>query len=261
MTVRPHVLVHADEPLVAAAAATRLIVRLADAIAVRGSAGLGLCGGGIGIATLRAVRESPARDAVDWRRVDFWWGDERFLPNGDPERNEVQAREALLDALDLDPERVHPMPSAPAGADAERLSIAAEDAANEYANELEKHAAAGQNVPRFDVLLSGMGAEGHTASIFPETPAAHDRRPVVAVHGSPKPPPTRLSLTFPTIQSAEEVWVLATGAAKAPAIGLALSGAGEVQIPVAGARGRSQTLWLLDRAAAAEVPAELRNPW
>jgi 6-phosphogluconolactonase len=77
----------------------------------------------------------------------------------------------------------------------------------------------------------------------------------VAVHGSPKPPPTRLTLTFPAITAAREVWIIASGEDKAEAIRLALSGAGPDQVPAAGARGRQQTLFLLDRAAAAAVSA------
>ena len=79
----------------------------------------------------------------------------------------------------------------------------------------------------------------------------------MAVHGAPKPPPTRLTLTLPAIRAAREVWIIASGQDKAGAIRLALSGAGPVQVPAAGARGRQQTLFLLDRPAAARVPAQL----
>jgi 6-phosphogluconolactonase len=109
MTSAPTVSVVADKDVLAASVAARLVTRLADAQARRGSASVVLTGGGVGIASLAAVRTSPARGAVDWRKVDVWWGDERFVPADDPERNERQAREALLDALDLDPARVHPM--------------------------------------------------------------------------------------------------------------------------------------------------------
>ncbi len=104
------VIVHADPDLLAQAVAARLIVALIDAQADRGEAGIVLTGGRIASAVYRAVRSLPARDAVDWSRVDVWWGDERFLPAGDPDRNETQAREALLDTLPLTPARVHPMP-------------------------------------------------------------------------------------------------------------------------------------------------------
>jgi 6-phosphogluconolactonase len=112
-------------------------------------------------------------------------------------------------------------------------------------------------VPSFDVLMLGMGPEGHIASLFPEMPALYDDRPVVAVHGSPKPPPTRISLTLPAINAAREVWFLVAGESKAQAVRLALSGTGHFQVPAAGAHGRQRTLWLLDRAAARLLPPTL----
>src|SRR3954465_347897 len=98
----PLVVVHRDAVLLARAVAARLVTALVDAQAARGSASVVLTGGGIGIATLREIAASPARDAVDWSSLDIWWGDERFLPSGHPERNDVQAREALLDAVEVD---------------------------------------------------------------------------------------------------------------------------------------------------------------
>jgi 6-phosphogluconolactonase len=254
MTAAPEVVVHSSPDLLAKAVAARLVTRLVDAQAAGGSASVVLTGGGIGTAVLRELRDSPARDAVDWRLVDVWWGDERFVPADDPQRNDVQAREALLGSVPVDPARVHPFPSAdgPLGDDPEA-------AAERYAAELaaatrpEDHG----DVPRFDVLVLGVGEEGHIASIFPDMPAVYDERSVVAVRGSPKPPPVRLSLTFQAISAATEVWLVVSGAAKAPAVALALGGAGPTQVPAAGARGRARTLWLLDRAAASRLPAGL----
>ena len=248
----PVVVVSADADTLAAAAAARLLARLVDVQAARGTASLVLTGGGLGIALLEQVRRSPARAAVNWQRIDLWWGDERFLPADDPERNERQARLALLDALDLDPARVHPIGAADGGLDADA-------AAHRYAGELQAAAPSGQPVPAFDVLLLGMGAEGHTASIFPESPAAYDERAVLAVHGCPKPPSTRVTLGFSALNAAREIWVLAAGAAKAPALAMALGGAGRVQLPVAGLQGHQQTLFLLDEAAAVELPRSLRR--
>ena len=102
MTSSGGVVVHRDAELLAAVAAARLVTGLVDAISARGSAHLVLTGGGVGIATLAALAASPARDAVDWRRLHVWWGDERFLPAGHPDRNETQARAALLDRVPLD---------------------------------------------------------------------------------------------------------------------------------------------------------------
>ncbi len=260
-----HVVVHPDGQLLAEAAAARLLARLADVQAARGVASLVLAGGGVVIQSLAAMKASPARDAVDWSRVDVWWSDERFLVSGDPQRNETQARRALLDAVALNPDRIHPMPAAVSsmpGAQGTALhNSSADDGSAAYRDELAQQASPGKQLPQFDVLLLGVGPEGHTASIFPESPAVHEQRPVVAVHGCPKPPPTRITMTLPAIRSAEEVWLFAAGESKAAAVGMALSGAGEAQIPAAGARGQLRTLWLLDRAAAAEVPAQLRTPW
>ena len=108
----PTVLVHRDPTLLARAVAARLVTRLVDAQAAHSAASLVLTGGRIGIATLAALADAPAREAVDWKRLDLWWGDERYLPAGHPDRNETQARQALLDQLDLDPGRIHGVPAA-----------------------------------------------------------------------------------------------------------------------------------------------------
>ena len=225
------------------------MTRLADACAGGGRASLVLTGGGIGTAVLAALAAEPARAAVDWRQVEIWWGDERFVPAGDPDRNETGARAALLDHLDLGADQVHAMPG-PGGPDGDDPDAAAA----RYAGWLRDAAGPGEaaGVPAFDVLLLGIGPEGHVASLFPGMPAVQEEaRTVVAVRDSPKPPPVRLSLTLPAIRSAAEVWVLASGAEKAGAVRLALSQASPLQVPAAGARGREQTLFLLDRAAAA----------
>jgi len=250
----PLVVTHRDAALLARAVAARLVTALVDAQAARGTASVVLTGGGIGIATLRELAASPARDAVDWDALDVWWGDERFLPAGHPERNETQAREALLDQVDLDPARVHPMgPSdGPEGDDLDTV-------AEHYADSLAKAARPEDHgpVPSFDVLLLGVGPDGHIASLFPESPALYDERTVIPVRGAPKPPPTRLSLSLGAINAAREVWLVAAGEEKATAARLALAAAGPTQVPAAGARGRVRTLWLLDRAAASRLPASL----
>jgi 6-phosphogluconolactonase len=114
-------------------------------------------------------------------------------------------------------------------------------------------------LPHFDVLLLGVGEDGHVASVFPENPVVYETRPVSAVRGSPKPPPNRITLTLPTINAAEEVWLIASGAGKAAAVAMALTGAGPVQLPAAGVHGVDRTLWLLDRAAAAELGPGFRS--
>lgn len=257
MSVSPLAIVHRDTAVLAQAAAARLVTRLVDAQAARGSASMVLTGGTVGISVLTALAQSTARDAVDWRRVEIWWGDERFLPAGHPERNETQAVAALLDQLPLDPRRVHPMPASD-GVDGSDVEAAANRYADELAQVAEATGAGRSGVPQFDVLMLGVGPDAHIASLFPEHAGIHEQeRTVVGVHGAPKPPPTRITLTLPTICSADEVWLVVAGADKAQAVGLALSGAGPVQAPAGAVSGRRVTLWLLDRAAAAHVPPAL----
>jgi 6-phosphogluconolactonase len=247
------VVVHHDASLLAAAVAARLITRVVDAQSAQGSASVVLTAGGIGVAVLAAIASSPARDAIDWRRIDLWWGDERYLPSGHAERNETQARDALLDRLeDLAPAHVHPMP-------ADDGSTTVEDAADAYARVLAAAARPEDHgpVPRFDVVLLGIGPDGHVASLFPGQPGVYDERPVLAVRGAPKPPPQRISLGFSALCSGREVWVVAAGAEKAGVVSLALSGAGRVQLPAAGVTGQARTLFLLDRAAAGQLAGRL----
>jgi len=247
------VVVHHDKRVLADAAAARLVTAIVDAQSSRGEADIVLTGGSMGSAVLVSLDHSAARDAIDWRRLNIWWGDERFLPAGDPERNETQSRLALLDTVPLDPARVHAMPAAdgPYGLDVDK-------AAAHYAEQLAAAAPRGHDVPEFDVLMLGVGPDAHVASLFPEHPALHEREAsVIGVHGAPKPPPLRVSMTFPSLCAARDVWFLVSGAAKAGAVGLALSGAGELQAPAAGVSGLRSTTWLLDQDAATYVPKPL----
>ncbi|MDQ3760164.1 MAG: 6-phosphogluconolactonase [Actinomycetota bacterium] len=252
---RPDVVVHATTEMLAAAAAARLITRIVDIQTASGSASLVLTGGGIGIAVLRELASTQAAAAVDWRQLDLYWGDERFLPSGHPERNETQAREALLDHVDVDPARVYSMGASdgPWGDDPDAAAQAYEDLLVSRRRPEDRGPA-----PSFDVCLLGIGEDGHVASVFPGSPAVYEtERAVIGVRGSPKPPPIRISMTLPAIRCATEVWLIVSGSEKAAAVTMALRGAGEVQLPAAGATGRRRTLWLLDRAAAAKLPTEL----
>ena len=247
----PDVVVEIDAEHLARAAAEALVARLAAAQAVHGSASVVLTGGGVGIAVLEhvaALAAEPVRETIDWEHVDVWWGDERWVPADSDERNEKQAREALLGPVGVPEHRIHAIPPS----DGEFAEP--EDAAAWYAGELVLAADGGHVVPRLDLLLLGMGPEGHVASIFPGSPAVSADGTVVAVRDCPKPPPTRVSLGFPAINAAEEVWLLVSGDAKAPAVARALAGAAPAELPAAGVHGSRATRWLLDRAAASELP-------
>lgn len=253
MSQGPTVVVHHDRQLLAENAAARLVMAIIDAQSSRGQADIVLTGGSMGSAVLVSLSQSPAKDIIDWPHLNLWWGDERFLPTGDPERNVTQARLALLDSVPLDRSRVHPMPASdgPDGSDVDA-------AAARYSAELAGAAPRGLSVPGFDVLMLGVGPDAHVASLFPEHPALHERdAAAIGVRGAPKPPPVRVSLTFPSLCSARDVWFLVSGPEKAGAVGLALSGAGALQAPAAGVTGLRSTTWLVDRDAATHVPPQL----
>jgi 6-phosphogluconolactonase len=229
-----------------AAAATRLVDTIAAAVAARGKALIVLTGGSNGIGLLQSLKGRQ----IDWSKVHLFWGDERYVPEDDSERNDKQARAALLDDIDIPSSHVHAMPAS----DGEFGSDLAA-AALSYEQLLAANAEPGQRVPNFDVHLLGMGPEGHINSLFPDTPAVLETsRMVVPVEDSPKPPPQRITLTLPAVQRSREVWLMVSGAAKADAVAAAIGGAPPVSMPAAGAIGLETTLWLLDEEAATKLP-------
>ncbi|GAA5230248.1 6-phosphogluconolactonase [Arthrobacter cryoconiti] len=262
MSPNVRITLHPSFDVLAATTAARLITRLLDVQSERGEATVVLTGGSVGIATLRAVKESPARLAVDWSKVNFWFGDERYVPAQSPERNAGQAASALLDAIDVDPARVHFMAASDEVEDvqaaaADYISQLAVAALHEWENDDDSTESA-PAVPRFDVLLLGLGPDAHIASLFPEMAGIRSLGvPVVPVTNSPKPPASRVSLTLEAINTAQEIWIVAAGADKAAAVGLGLAGANPVQVPASGAKGINKTMWLIDQDAAAKVPEQL----
>lgn len=251
MTSEPRVVVHPTAEALAAAVAARLVTTLVDAQSEARVPQVVLTGGTIAREVHRAVRDGAAAAAVDWGSVEFWFGDERFVPADDAERNERQTREDLLDALPVDGSRVHPV-AASDGAFGDDLDAAAAAYADELA--AVSPASRDDSAPLFDVLMLGVGPDGHVASLFPDHPAASQPGTVVAVRQSPKPPPLRVSMTFATLARAREVWFLASGEGKSEAVGKALGVSGPPQLPASQPRGHERTLWLLDADAAAALP-------
>ncbi len=251
----PRVVVHPDAELLARAAAARLLLTLLDAQSVTSPLHVALTGGTMGNRLLGALAADPLRDAVDWTHVHLWWGDERFLPDGDPERNETQARAALIDSLPVPAANVHAVPGPDDVADVHA-------AAGDYAAELASWAD-GEPLPRFAVVLLGVGPDGHVASLFPHRHSLGvDDVATVAELDSPKAPPQRVSLTLPALCSTEQVWFVVAGDDKSAAVSAALGGrdldpegrpvAGPV-VPAGRVRGSAATLWLIDVEAAADV--------
>ncbi len=234
------VLVMPDAAGVASVTAARLAVTLVDTLASRGRAHVVLTGGTVGIATLARLNDSGLASLVDWTSVHVWWGDERFVAAGDPDRNELQAQHALLGSIGLPEENIHRVGAAGAFS-------TAEDAAADYAAQIED-----AGTPPWDVLMLGLGPDGHVASLFPGH-SGYEASGVdaIAVHDSPKPPPTRVSLTLDAIARARQVWVIAAGAEKAAVAARCLSG--DRTLPGAAVAGTESTLWTLDAAAATAI--------
>jgi 6-phosphogluconolactonase len=239
MTSTPRIEVHPDSATLATAVAGELLSRLADVQATGGVPQIALTGGTIAEEIHREIaRLSPASE-VDWAQVVVWWGDERFVAPDSPDRNAGQAREAFLDAVGAT--QVHEMPSTADAADVDA-------GAASYAADLREHGSG-----EFDVVMLGIGPDGHIASLFPGFPQLDSTEIAVGVTGSPKPPPERISLTFAPLNRAKSVWFLVSGDGKAAAVAQALGGADPHDIPAAGVTGHDETIWFLDRGAASQL--------
>jgi 6-phosphogluconolactonase len=233
---------HDDADALVGDVASALLERL-EAAQARGEVPqVGLTGGSIADALHRELARRAPDSALDWSRVVFWWGDERFVPAGSSDRNALQAREALLDHVGVDPAHVHEVPASDEVA-------TAEDAAAAYSAALREHGAG-----FFEVLMLGVGPDGHCASLFPGHPALETRDAIaVAVHDSPKPPPDRVTLTFEAMERCRAVWFIASGEGKADAVARALADEGSIEeTPARGVRG-DETVWWLDEAAASAL--------
>ncbi|PZP02773.1 MAG: 6-phosphogluconolactonase [Corynebacterium urealyticum] len=253
------VIQNADQRGLAAAAARELvrtvtkIQREQSGVHGDGVARVVLTGGGAGIQTLRelAVLDHAATtaaedfpiDAIDWSRVLVFFGDERFVPADDAERNEKQARDALLDHIAIPAENIvsYLAPTGSAPNDGAEL----DEAARDYEQKLARLAPQG-----FDVHLLGIGPEGHINSLFPHTPELLEATgEVVAVRDCPKPPPERVSLTINAVNRAAQVWLLVSGAEKAEAAQQVANGGNGAQWPGAIVAGVERTVLWVDEAA------------
>ena len=245
------VVVESTPAAVAARVADRFLTRLRARTRNGGIAHVALTGGSMGGAVLRATAEDPRVAQIDWSLVHFWWGDERFVARDDADRNALQSRHALLDHIPVPSENVHEVAASDSG-------LTLDEAAAAYSAELARFGTAEQPWPSFAICFLGVGPDGHIASLFPDRPEVGVTDvAALPVRDSPKPPPERVTLTRPVLNSSKRVWLVLTGADKASALGLALAGASYASVPAAGAKGRKRTVFFVDEAAASEVSPDL----
>ncbi len=233
-----------DSERLAQEAARHWTRRALEAIERRGAFHVALSGGSTPERLYRHLGQGDLAKSVDWSRVHVWFGDERCVPPDHPDSNYRMAREAFLAKVPLPSRNVHRIHG----------ELTPEDAASRYALALVRELPERQGAfGRFDLLMLGMGADGHTASLFPGTPALTEReRPAVAVYVE-KLDSWRVTITYPLIERAREIMLLVSGAAKAEVVAQVLSGQGDAY-PVARVRAvEGELVWWLDRAAAARL--------
>ncbi|MGN6606610.1 MAG: 6-phosphogluconolactonase [Jatrophihabitans sp.] len=250
----PHdVVVLASADALAEEVAHRVVGKLAEVQQTRERVAIALTAGSI----MESVWRQWSRlddGSVDWSRVDVFWGDERFVPADSHDRNVTASEQLLFGHHPFDAATRYPMPAV-----GEAYGDDLDAAAAGYAQTLRDARRPDDEgeIPNFDVVLLGIGPDGHCCSLFPDHPSSRDlSAPVIPVRDSPKPPPLRLSLSFDGLNNANEIWVIASGDGKRSAAAAALApDVDRTHVPSGGAHGRQRTLWFLDEAAAADLPA------
>jgi 6-phosphogluconolactonase len=228
-------------------AADRIVAAARNAIRRRGRCMLALSGGSAPRLVYPLLASRPRLDAVDWSRVEFFWGDERAVPPDSPDSNFRLGRSLLLDHLPgVRPEAVHRMPADEPDLDA---------AATRYEAELRRTFGGRDSRPSFDLIWLGMGPDGHTASLFPGAGTLAERQRLVIRATAPPTSPVaaRMTFTLPLINAARVALFVVAGTDKAPALRSVRSGSRD--LPAARVRARS-TLWLVDAAAAGEAASK-----
>lgn len=218
-------------------AAEAVAVTIGDAIRRNDRCSIALAGGNTPRPLYRRLA-SGFGDTIQWARVHVFWGDERFLPARDPRRNESMVRDALLDHVPCPSANVHPMPGHASSAD---------EAAGEYEADLRLHFA---TEPQFDLVLLGLGTDGHTASLFPGSSALDERTRWVVAATVPADPPVRITLTLPVLNRAAATFFLVSGSSKAHVLHRVLNGGDAQLFPAARIRPAGSVAWWVDREAA-----------
>jgi 6-phosphogluconolactonase len=248
-TLRVKYYVAQDAAALAQQAAQYFVEMVGEAVAGRGRARIAISGGTTPKAAFQLLADpnQPWRSRMPWNDLDLYWVDERCVGPDDAESNYRMTREALLDHVPLTPDQIHRIEG----------ELDPQEAADEYESELrESFRLEGAQIPRFDLVALGMGPDGHTASLFPDTAALHEKKRIVTANHVPQMDTWRITLTWPVINAARSVFFLIAGADKAEALKEVLNGPRDAE------RLPSQLIWpstgiltlILDKAAAALLP-------
>ncbi len=236
-----------DDPEAMSRGAAELLVGIAkQAVAARGRFSVALSGGGTPRRTYELLATAPYREQVDWSRAHIFWGDERCVPLDDPRSNARLAREALLGHVPIPPGQLHPLDCLPSP----------REGARRYEVMLREFFAPAP--PCFDLIMLGLGDNGHTASLFPGTPVLTESKRWVAEVYVPQQELHRLTLTAPIINGADSVAFLVAGAAKAAVVREVIQGPRDpLRLPAQLINPQPGELyWLLDKAAAGALSRE-----
>ncbi|WP_296633105.1 6-phosphogluconolactonase [Rhodoluna sp.] len=228
-----------DAESVAKNAAHDFLVHMAALLQSKPEVHVMLTGGTVGIATLAAIADDELSASLDFTKLHFWWGDERFVASDSDDRNSLQAYKALLRKIDVDSTKVHEFPATDNG-------LMLDDAAEQF------EATVRAINPHFDIAFVGMGPDGHICSLFPGKPTPPAGRLIVAEHDSPKPPPQRLSFTYEAMNAIDQIWFIVAGADKQDAVSVAM-GDSPTDLPVGRVSGAKATHWYIDSTAGTTV--------
>ncbi len=238
----PQLIILDDAQALYVHAAEEIVHFAGEAVCMHGEFSLCLSGGSTPAATYELMAER-FRLSVDWKEVQFFWGDERCVPPEDPASNFGMANRTMLSRLGLRPDQIHRI----------RGEQPPEQAARDYEEELRAYFGLDEGeFPRFNLMLLGLGDNVHTASLFPGIPALHERERIAVAVAVDAPQPHRVTLTPPAINNSARVMFLVAGANKAQAVKAALEGPrdpdrfpAQLVAPHSG-----EVVWILDRAAA-----------
>lgn len=245
----PVVIVAENADAAADQAAERVVEIVRERIASSGNCHLALCGGTTPAELYRRIARPPLSERVDWPKVRIFFGDERDVPQDHVENNYRMVAKNLLDHVPIPLAQVHPMP-----ADCRDMSAAAE----QYEELIRRLVPAeGNDIPRFDLILLGLGGEGHTASLFPDTPALTETKRLVVAQFVPVIGRNRMTFTFPLINAARHVMFGVTGPDKAMAVAAVLSDDPKLRARCPASRvapAKGELIFVLDTAAARNIP-------